>query len=187
MDDQELLTEISNKNELVFKDFIDQHFNLYYSIAWKIISPIASHEDVLDCLLESFTYIWFHIHLYIPEKYSFRAWCSLIVISRAQNKYTAISRYKNKKEHIQIHQKTQISFAPSAEEIYFQNQISLDIANKITLLPQPTQEIFIQRYISGIKPQKIAPHFNMTPKEIDRHLRKAKKILRKELQDNEIK
>ena len=187
MDDYELLAELKKHNELIFDKYLDKHFNLFYSIAAKIISPIASHEDIIDCLLEAFSYIWFHIYLYNPEKCSFRAWCSLIIISRAQNKYTSIQRYNNKKEQLQTHQRTQISFAPSAEETYFKQQIYLDIREKITLLPQPTQDIFIQRYISGIKPQQIAPCFNMTAKEVDRHLRKAKKILRKGLQENEFK
>lgn len=187
MTDQELFIEISPKNELVFQHFLDKNFNLFYSIAHKVMFTTASHEDILDCLLESFTYIWFHIHLYVPEKYSFRSWCSLIVISRAQNKYISIKRYAQKQEHIKAYKKTQTSFFSSAEEIYLNQQSYLNITRKIDLLPQPTRDIFIQRYISGIKPQKIAPFFNITPKEVDRHLRKAKKILRRDLKDDEYK
>lgn len=187
MEDHELVARIMAKDEQAFEIFLDRYIKLFYSVAFKIIAPIASHEDIIDCLLESFTYIWFHMHLYSAEKYSFVTWCSLIILCRSKNCYTSIKRHNKKLNRLLSDRQTQLTIFPSAEETYFENQSYLNIIKTISSLPQPSRDIFIQRYILNRKPQIIAPAFDMNPKEIDRHLRKAKKILRKELKEYEIK
>ena len=122
MENIELLPKILKKDEAAFESFLHNNIKFFYKTASKVIVPIAAHEDIMDCLLESFSYIWFHIHLYDFERYPFRTWCCLIIICRAQNKYVSIQRYNKKIDRILAMKRTQLSFVPSAETTYFKEE-----------------------------------------------------------------
>ena len=179
MEDNELLAKILCKDEQAFQIFTDKYRGLFYSIAEKVLEAVASHEDIEDCLSDSLAYIWLHANQYNPEKYSFRAWCSLIVVSRAKNQYVAITRHFRRLELVKEDKQMELRYVPSAEDTHLENESDKKVLQIIASLPQPERDIFIHRYLYDRRPKEIAEKFNMTPKDIDKYLRRAKRLLKK--------
>lgn len=186
MTDKELYERILAGDEDAFNQFIHQYVNLFYNMAQKIIGYWAS-DDIHDCLSESYIYIWYHIDQYDPNKYSFRNWCSLIICNRAQNKLLKSIRHKKKLDKLREQKKSQLNYIISAEDEYLVKEKREILSSKINELASPGKEIFIYRYVEGLKPKEIAEILSLTPKQIDNYLNRAKQHLRMEEQIDEIK
>ena len=178
MNEKELIDKIINKDEQAFNFFVDKYFKIFYKIIQRVLQDTSTHDEIMDCLSEAYTYIWYHIDNFHPDKYSLRNWCSLIIISRAQNHLVDIIRQENKKERLQ-EQLLHDAYAPSAEDVYIENKSIEYLLNKIDLLPPASGTVFKLRYIDGLKPRQIAEKLNITVKQVDNYLTYAKKKLRK--------
>ena len=180
MNESELIDKVKNKDEEAFGIFLDKYFRIFYHVAKQILFDVSTHDDIMDCLSESYIYIWYHIDNYDPNKYSFRNWCCLIVVSRAKNHLESLRRHRNKLLRFQGQCTNQNNYAPSAEEIYISNTSIEMIIEKLNVLPPQSREVFKLRYASGLKPRQIAKELNLTVKQVDNYLSHAKKKLRKE-------
>ena len=180
MNDEELVNKIKLRDEQAFKLFIDKYIQLFCKIIKRILQDLSTEDEVMDCLSEAFIYIWYHIANYPEGKYSFRNWCSLIVINRAQNHLTRLKNHENKVSRYHDQLRDTPLYVLSAEDTYIQNESMETIINKIDELPPTSRDIFKQRYLYGLKPRQIAEKMNISTKKVDNYLTQAKKKLRKE-------
>ena len=188
MTEKEIVEHIIHKDEHAFKSFFNDNIQLFYSIAHRLlIKTDATHEDIEDCIAESVIYIWYHLDQYDPKKCSFKNWCSLIIVNRTHNLIRKLHRHQRKLQFLDEQQKTYFSHELSAENQYLENQQMIQIWKKIDNIPSPSKEILLQKYIDGLSTKQIARNMSLPLHEINNHLKKAKRTLRKELSKNDTK
>lgn len=179
MNEKDLYNKIVEKNEDAFEKFIDVNINLFYKIAMKVMDENCSENDIDDCIADSVIYIWYHIKDYKPDKCSFRNWCSLIVLSRAVNQYKSVLSFNKKLEKFKSEWNFQNFYVPSAEDIFYKEYEQECLFQKIFELPSLSSKIIIRRYIYDQKPKQIAEELNLSVKQVNNYLFKAKKKLKK--------
>lgn len=180
MNETQLIDKIKLKDEDAFACFLDKYMKVFYNIVKRILVDVSTHEDIMDCLSESYIYIWYHIDNYDSDKYAFRNWCCLIVISRAQNHLNQLQRHKNKLVRFQEQMTDHNKYAPSAEDMYMDNETTETVIDKLHILSPISREVVKMRYIYGLMPKQIAQEMDITVKQVDNYLAHAKKKLRKE-------
>ena len=179
MDSKKLYTQIEEKDEQIFFAFWKDHLRLFYKIAQTIMLPKCSESDIEDCLQESMIYMWKHLKDYDPERYSLKNWASMIVASRAKNWITSSIRHDRKMEKIQEHFYKNVSVMESSEESYLAMTAQENLMDLFDTLSYPAEIIMKLRYIYGQKPGQIADFINMSVKQVDNCIYKAKQTLKR--------
>lgn len=181
MKDADLYNGIKAHDEAVFREFIDTYINLFYKIAIKVMLPVCSEDDIDDCISDSLSYIWFHIREHNPDKCSFRNWCSIIVHSRACNHLRCAKRIDKKREKVTSYLLSGQSHISSAEDEFFSELLFQNIRKCIFELSFPSNEIMIRRYIYGQPTKEISKALNLSIKQVENYLFKAKQKIRKKV------
>lgn len=139
--------------------------------ALRIVGTNGTHEDIFDCVLDSITYIWFHISDFDSDKRALQEWFSLIVRSRAINlvkKNGMISKEKKTIEGL-------IQSEMDIEEIAVSNIQYENIVNKIQLMKRPYNEILYRKFILKETLKEIAKTMNLSISKVNYFLYEGKK------------
>lgn len=170
---------ILGQDEKNFWLFWDKHLPLFYKVAQSIMGTNSPENDIEDCIQESIIYMWYHMGDYDPEKYSLKNWAALIVSSRAKNRTQFYERERRKIEKIQRHMQESMLYITEPEDILIDREMKEQFIKLIKEMTYPASRILELRYVYGYKPKAIAKYMEMSVKQVNNCIYKAKRTLKR--------
>lgn len=179
MDEETIYRGICDKNEDVLEATMLQYKALFYYIGVKLLFPYGTYEDISDCIMETWFYVWNNIEDFLPETYTFKSWCLLIFKSRVLNQRAHNIKHYIKTGRYIPEEKT------DAESLVIDKENCKDIIKAIETLPPPKKDIYYLRYVKQMTIEEIARQLQLSVENIYYHIRTGKKMLRGRLDDEQ--
>lgn len=173
MNELKTITAIREQNESVFESVIDRYSRLLWSIASAVLSQSGTEQDIEECVADAFIFLWNNSQRYDPNKGSLKTWLSIIVRSKALDRYRSLQKY----QIVSLDEAfaENIGVTDSAEDI------NMELNSAISCLPLFDRDILIRRYYYEQKPKEIALALNLSVKQVDNSLYRSKQKLRRKL------
>ena len=164
-------------------DAINAVMNAYARLLWKIgaavLQNVGNEQDVEECVADAFIWLWEHPDRFDPERGSLKALLSVVVRSRALDRYRELCRHSALPlEEAVISQGLGVQ-----EEMILQEQ-TRQLQEAVRELAEPVREILIRRFYQNQKPREIALAMNLTVKQVDNALYRGKRQLYKRLTED---
>ena len=172
--DQEIIHGIKSRNEDVLYLAMQKYESYFYAVGGKIIAPYGTNEDIAECFVDTWFYIWDKIDTYDTKKYSFLNWCLLIFKSRIINRRIYNIKQMEKYQKIALNNLSDID----ADNILIDRESYNELVNAIRLLPDPKDKIFMMKYVQDKSLKEIAIGTRLSIKQIYYHIHRGKKLLK---------
>lgn len=82
--DNNIYRGLMERDENYLADFVCEYEWFMYEAAKKYLGSHGNDIVISECVSNAIIFIWDHIHMYQEEKYSFRTWVGMVVISMAK-------------------------------------------------------------------------------------------------------
>ena len=69
--DYEIIHGIKSKDEYILSLAMQKYEHYFYAVGKKIIFPYGTDEDIAECFVDTWFYIWDRIDTYDTKNYSF--------------------------------------------------------------------------------------------------------------------
>lgn len=172
--DYEIIHGIKSKDEYILSLAMQKYEHYFYAVGKKIIFPYGTDEDIAECFVDTWFYIWDRIDTYDTKNYSFINWCMLIFKSRITNRRIYNIKQIEKYQRIALKDLSNIS----TDNILIDKESYNELINIIRLLPEPKAKIFIMRYVKDKNLNEIALETKLPIKKIYYHIHTGKKLLK---------
>lgn len=182
MEDNQILSALLDRNEIVLKEISAKYARLYRSILWEILD---NHQDVEECANDTLLAVWNSIPPNKPQ--NFPAYICTIARRIGIDRL----RYQTRKKRGAV-------YAAALEELEFclpdvrhtnpedSAQIRAVLNQFLQELDTTTRVLFIRRYIWLEDISSLAQRYNMSQNTISARLLRARKKLKKVLEKEEI-
>ena len=178
MNDAQIVSALLERDERAINHIIDKYSRLLWSIAGAILTPTGPTEEVEECVADVFIQLWSAPEKFDPRKGSLKNWLCLIARSRAKDRYRRLSR-----ESTVSLEDVWLADAMDLTESIFSKERGQALADAMALLSEPEREVLLRRYYYEQKPRQIALAMDLTPKQVENRLYRAKEKLRKILEE----
>ena len=176
MNDIQIINGIKNENEAAFHYAINKYSKLMWSIAATILINASNTEDIEECVADVFVYLWQNHAKYDAQRGGLKSWLSVIVKSKAINKYHQLSR----RSEFSLNDEIVINEIAAVDDIMTAETKSELIA-AVNALGEPDREIIIRRYYYQQKPKEIGFILDIPVKQVENRLYRSKLKLREML------
>ena len=180
MTDHEILEFMIKKDEFGLQAFIEKYHDLLYILIRNILSSEGSHEDIEECIYDTFLYVWNRIDKFNPNKYSLKNWLCLIARGRAHNRLNKLIKNQSVLRRLMDQRSAKLLTALDvivSKENYKSLLILLDQFN------EPQREVLFRRYVYGEKPIQISLVMELDIKKENYLLYEGKKQILKVYQE----
>ena len=168
MNDEKAVQAIRARSETAIHDVITRYSRLLWSVS----------GAVLQCVADTFIYLWEHPDRYDPRRGTLKTWLSVIARTQAVNRCREIARRNTVPlEGVELMDRLGMADAINAREARQALRAAVDA------LGEPDREILIRRYYYNQKPREIALALDMRVKQVDNRLYQTKRKLREALSD----
>lgn len=177
MSDYELQLLIRASPDKGYKALYDTYFNYVYAIIFRILRGCGSHEDVEECLVDTFVDVMEHIEQVtdaIKPYIGTAARNHAINTCRKLNTYTA--------RHVPIDTVGELPAEHNLAETVEKKEYGQFLLQKIKALGEPDATIIIQKYYYQQKTKEIADLTGLTQGAVQMRCNRALKRLKKELE-----
>lgn len=178
-EDQILLTKLKKGNRLAFNTLYKKYFAVLYGFTLKLTNNQTDAEEVVQ---EVFIKLW-EIKRTLDNKKNFKS----LLFTIAKNKIYNRSRqrvYEHAYQNYLQQQNNFTEFTIDREVSYLETKSFID--KGIELLPSRRKEIFILSRMQGMSNKEIAMKMNTSTSNIENHINKALKSLKKYMINHEI-
>lgn len=172
MNDKEVITAIAGQDERMLASVIQKYSRLLWKTAASILINGASAQDVEECVADAFIYLWQHPEKYDFEKAKLSSWLSMVVRSRAIDRYRRIA----KKREIPLEE---IAIGGLGYTKAAADEKKERLQRCIGELDKREKELVIRRYYYEQKPAEIALALDMSGKQVQNGLYYVKQKLKK--------
>ena len=173
MNDDKLISAIKHGSEAAMDEVMTKYARLLWSIASAVLHNVATDEDIEECVADVFVYLWQHPEKYDAQRGKLKAWLSMVTRSQAIDRYRRLV-----KEHAEALDDAVLIDQLGVCEGIMAQETKAALTEAIQALAQPEQEILIRRYYYEQKPKDIAVALDMSAKQVENHLYRAKLKLR---------
>lgn len=155
---------------------IDRYARLLWSVAGAILTDVGGDEEIEECVADVFVYLWQNAERFDPARGKLRSWLCLIARSRATDRYRKLSR------------ESTVSYDDiwMADALWDGEALDHDrkaeVIDAVCALEEPEREIVVRRFYYEQRPRRIALAMDMTVKQVENRLYRAKKKLRRILE-----
>lgn len=178
MQDKKRIEAIERRNEAAICDVMDKYSPLLWSVAAAVLQSAGSASDVEECVADAFIHLWENPEKFDPGRGTLKSWLVIIVRSRA------IDRRRELTKRSTVPLDDMFSFnADNPLEDVLQKEKQQALAAAVNALHEPEREILLRRYCCDQKPREIALAMGITVRQVDNHLYRTKKLLRRILSD----
>lgn len=145
-----------------------------------IISPILPDpREQEECLADLSLLIWDKIHLYDPNRGSFKTWLSVLTRNTALNRArSACAPIQSQALSLEALSSQLPSSDPTPEEQLLKKERLEHLKSAISSLPQKEQLLFYRKYYYIQSTAQIAAEFGLTERSVEGKLYRIKKRLR---------
>lgn len=170
--EEKLLCAISAGDEAAINTAINRYSRLLWSVVQPILQPLASAEEVEECVADVFIQLWQQPQQFDPARGSLKSYLCLLARSKAIDRYRSLSR----RAVLPLEAVTLCSEL-GLEAQLLQAEAQEQLNNALQQLTEAEQEILLRRYYYGQKPRQIALALQLPNKQVENHLYRSKQKL----------
>lgn len=176
MTEQQMIHGLQAGNERALDAAMVAYSRLLWSIARSVLSNVGSAEDMEECVADAFIQLWHNRNAMSQSRGSIRSWLCTVVKSRAIDRYRKIARQSEVAMDEQLEALGTGIFDQTLDAV-----LQRELLAAVHALGEPDQEILLRRYYYQQKPKDIAVALDMTAKQVENRLFRAKLKLREQL------
>lgn len=173
MKDETIIAAVAARNEEVMNNVIDRYSRLLWPIANAVLKNAGSIQDVEECVADAFVYLWEHPDKFDPGRGSLKSLLCIVARSRAIDRYRQIVRHSTLPLEEAV-----LADQFGMHDALLREQTRQEVLSAVNTLGEPGREILVRRYYYNQKPREIALAMNLTVKQVDNSLYRAKRQLR---------
>ena len=181
MTEKQLLFGLRAGNERALNAAIDQYSRLLWSIARPILRNIGTAEDMEECVADAFIQLWQNRETMLESRGGVKSWLCAVVKCKAIDCY----RKNVRKSEISIDEQLS-AFGMEILDQTLDTVLQRELLAAVHALGEPDHEILLRRYYYQQKPKDIALALDLTVKQVENRLFRAKLLLRKRLEGESI-
>lgn len=178
MVNQSLVNSVKNRNQDAFKKMYECCIRYVYAIVKRYVSNESDHQDIIQ---EIFARIYLSIDSFDENKGEFKYWLRRVTINEC------IQHYQKKKKAIKI---VPIDSEVKMRENLNEEMIWLsddEIMQSLNVMPDGYKQIFMLVVIDEYSHQDVGEILNISPETSRSQLHRAKKWLRENISNNNLK
>lgn len=176
MNDETLVKKCVSGDAKAQREFFDRFSPTMLGVALRYMKDLARAEDVLQ---EGFIKVFNNLHRY-ESKGSLEGWVRRIVVNTALDQ---IRKYKKEQTNLELDNSTFEIVQKSEVESQLQAEVLLQLVQQ---LPEGYRIVFNMFAIEGYSHKEIAEHLNITESTSKSQYSRARALLRKWLEENDI-
>lgn len=177
MTEKQILSRLKAGDERALDTAIQTYSRLLWSIASTVLQNVASAEDMEECVADAFIQLWNNSGRLDAARGSVKTYLSVAVKTRAIDRF----RKAVKKSEITLDEQ----LAEIGTGIFDQTLdavLQRELLAAIQALGEPDREIVLRRFYYRQKPKDIAAVLDMTAKQVENRIFRAKQKLREQLE-----
>lgn len=170
--EQNFIKRLQKKKEDSLEYVIDHYMAMVKGAVVKVLGPLGENGAIEECVNDVFLAIWNNSQQFSGDAVDFRKWVYTVA------RYQAIDYYRKLKRHQTCELPEEWSEqAPSAEEELIAQEAEGDAAALLDTLPPMDRQIFMMKYLLGVKPEEIASRLGISRSAVDNRVYRGKKKL----------
>ncbi|MEA4869467.1 MAG: sigma-70 family RNA polymerase sigma factor [Christensenella sp.] len=160
---------------------IEQYSRLLWSIARPILRNIGTIEDMEECVADAFIQLWQNRAMMAEDRGGVKSWLCTVV------KCKAIDRYRKCVQKSEIGMNEQlIALGAGLFDQTLDAVLQRELLAAVHALGEPDHEILLRRYYYQQKPKDIACALDMTVRQVENRIFRAKLLLRNRLEGESV-
>ena len=177
MTEKQMILGLHAGNEHALDVVIDQYSRLLWSIARPILRNIGTVEDMEECVADAFIQLWRNRETIIESHGGIKSWLCTVVKCKAIDCYRKTVR----KSEISIDEQLS-AFRAGLVDQTLGAVLQRELLAAVNAIGEPDHEILLRRYYYQQKPKDIALALDLTVKQVENRLFRAKQLLRSRLE-----
>ncbi|WP_078551654.1 sigma-70 family RNA polymerase sigma factor [Bacillus alkalicellulosilyticus] len=173
INERNFIEQLQNQNEDALSYIVDRYLPLVKGMTNKILAPLSNKGLIEECTNDIFLSIWNHaLKFKGNNEIEFKKWVFAIA------KFKAIDYYRMAKNQKEISSDVIAGEGnKSAEDELLLMESRTELVNLLNHLSPVDRNIFIMKYLLGMKTDDIAEKLSMTTSAIANRLHRGKKEL----------
>ena len=180
MGDERLIRAIQAGDEAAIGQVITRYSRLLWTVVSAVLGGVAGEPDVEECVADVFIHLWEHPEKFDPKRGRLKSYLAMVARSRAVDRYRAMAR----RNETSLQDALLIEQAGIAEGLAAE-QTKRRLIEAVNALGEPDREILTRRYYYNQKPRQIALAMDLPVKQVDNHLYRTKRQLRRAISQGE--
>ena len=181
MTEKQIILGLRAGNERALDAAIDQYSRLLWSVARPILNNIGTVEDMEECVADAFIQLWRNRETMVESRGGIKSWLCTVA------KCKAIDCYRKAVKKSEISLDEQLSALGS--NLFDQTLdavLQRELLAAVNALGEPDHELLLRRYYYQQKPKDIALALDLSVKQVENRLFRAKQLLRNRLEGEAI-
>jgi RNA polymerase sigma-70 factor, ECF subfamily len=164
-------------NERALDAAMEAYSRLLWSIARSVLRKIGTAEDMEECVADSFIQLWRSANTLTDSRGSVKSWLCAVTKCKVIDRYRSIARNRDVSLQEEI-----ASFSAGVFDQPLDAVLQRELLAAVHALGEPDQEILLRRYYYQQKPKDIAVAVDLSVKQVENRLFRAKLKLREQLE-----
>lgn len=177
MTEKQLLSSLQAGDERALDAAIQTYSRLLWSIARAVLHHIGTAEDMEECVADAFIQLWNNSKSLSETRGSVKTYLCVAVKSRSIDRYRKVA---HKSEIALVEQLAEIGtgiFDQTLDAV-----LQRELLAAIQALGEPDREIVLRRFYYRQKPKDIAIALDLSAKQVENRIFRAKQKLREQLE-----
>lgn len=172
--EKNFIKRLQRKKEDALNFVVDMYLPLIKGITHKVLAPLGNDGVMEECINDIFLSIWEHANKFDGDATDFKKWIAAIA------KFKAIDYYRKASKKVEITADyIEIDGKKSAEDELIMMENRAEVIKLINELESVDREIFIMKYLLGLKAEEIGKKLGLTQSAVDNRIYRGKKKLYK--------
>ncbi|MCD8502158.1 MAG: sigma-70 family RNA polymerase sigma factor [Bacillaceae bacterium] len=173
INDKNFIQHLQLQEEAALEFIVDKYLPLIKGVSYKVLSPFNNKGIIEECVNDVFLSIWNNSNKFQGKNESdFKKWICAITKFKAIDYYRkANNKKESASEYIDLNQ------VNSAEDELIQLENRAELINLINRLDPVDRDIFIMKFLLGLKTRDISKKLGMTKASISNRIHRGKKKL----------
>ena len=177
MTEKQITLGLRSGSERALDAAVETYSRLLWSIARAILQNVGTAEDMEECVADAFIQLWNNRESFLESRGSVKSWLCVVVKSKAIDCYRKISRVGEIRIDEQLDALGTGIFDQTLDVV-----LQRELLAAIQALGEPDREIVLRRFYYRQKPKDIAVALDLSAKQVENHIFRAKRILREQLE-----
>ncbi len=173
MKDEIMIAAIAEKDEEAMAACLRQYARLLWKVADAVLKNAGSAQDVEECVADAFIYLWEHPAKFDPSRGKLKSLLCIVARSRAIDRYRQIVQ-----QNTVSMEEVVLADQFGIQETLLQEETRQELLAAVNTLGNPGREILLRRYYHNQKPREIALALDLSVKQVNNALYRAKRQLR---------
>lgn len=172
-----MISDLCAGSERALDAAINQYSRLLWSIARPVLRNVGTVEDMEECVADAYIQLWRNRETIAEPRGGIKSWLCTVTKCKAIDRYRKIVRSRD----VSLNERN-TSFSAGVFDQPLDAVLQRELLAAVNAIGEPDQEILLRRYYYQQKPKDIASALDMTVKQVENRLFRAKQKLREQLE-----